>query len=72
MEGYRGSKLLDYLALFSARPLANNPEADTLVRELARIDGTSITDAVIVALRETIRNRMNKGKPERNGEKDSG
>ena len=35
-----------------------NPEADVLARELAQIDKTSITDAVIVALRETIRNRL--------------
>ncbi len=34
-----------------------NPEADRLARELARIDRTSITEAVIVALRETVRNR---------------
>ncbi|MER9489867.1 type II toxin-antitoxin system VapB family antitoxin [Mesorhizobium sp. M0563] len=61
--------MLDYLALFSARPLANNPEADTLARELARIDGTSITDAVIVALRETIRNRMNKESPRETAKK---
>jgi antitoxin VapB len=40
-----------------------NPEADNLARELARIDRTSITDAVIVALRETIRNRMNQEEP---------
>jgi len=39
-----------------------NPEADRLARELARIDRTSITDAVIVALRETVRNRMNQEK----------
>ena len=35
-----------------------NPEADRLARDLARIDDTSITDAVIVALRETIRTRL--------------
>lgn len=35
-----------------------NPEADKLARELARIDDTSITDAVIVALRESIRDRL--------------
>ena len=35
-----------------------NPEADRLARDLARIDNTSITDAVIVALRETIRTRL--------------
>ena len=40
-----------------------NPEADKLARELARIDDISITDAVIAALRETIRNRMNKESP---------
>lgn len=40
-----------------------NPEADQLARELARIDDTSITDAVIVALRETIRSRVNRETP---------
>jgi len=40
-----------------------NPEADELARELARIDDTSITDAVIVALRETIRNRLRRETP---------
>jgi len=35
-----------------------NPEADRLARQLARIDDTSITNAVIVALRETIRSRL--------------
>ena len=35
-----------------------NREADHLARELARIDRTSITEAVIAALRESIRNRM--------------
>jgi hypothetical protein len=35
-----------------------NDEADALARELARIDGTTITDAVIVALRETINKRI--------------
>ncbi|MGH6760523.1 MAG: type II toxin-antitoxin system VapB family antitoxin [Phyllobacterium sp.] len=41
----------------------HNPEADRLARELARIDHTSITDAVIIALRETIRNRIDKASP---------
>lgn len=40
-----------------------NPEADRLARELARIDRTSITDAVIVALRETVRNRIGQKAP---------
>ncbi|MFN3549936.1 MAG: type II toxin-antitoxin system VapB family antitoxin [Mesorhizobium sp.] len=40
-----------------------NPEADRLARQLARIDDTSITDAVIVALRETIRNRLRNETP---------
>jgi len=41
----------------------SNPEADRLARELAKIDRTSISDAVITALRETIRNRMDKASP---------
>lgn len=40
-----------------------NPEADKLARQLGRIDGASITDAVIVALRETIRNRLRNETP---------
>lgn len=40
-----------------------NPEADKLARHLARIDGSSITDAMIVALRETIRSRLNAETP---------
>ncbi len=40
-----------------------NPEADQLARQLARIDDTTITDAVIVALRETIRNRLRNETP---------
>ena len=40
-----------------------NPEADKLARRLARIDGTTITDAVIAALRETIRERLEKETP---------
>jgi antitoxin VapB len=40
-----------------------NPEADQLARQLARIDDTTITDAVIVALRETIRNRLGNETP---------
>jgi antitoxin VapB len=34
-----------------------NPRADALARELAKIDNRTITDAVIVALEETIANR---------------
>ncbi|MBD3818155.1 type II toxin-antitoxin system VapB family antitoxin [Brevundimonas diminuta] len=34
-----------------------NPEADKLARRLAEIDQTSITDAVVIALREAITNR---------------
>ena len=43
-----------------------NPEADMLARELARIDRTSITDAVIIALRKpsaTGRTRRSHGRP---------
>lgn len=40
-----------------------NEEADMLARELARIDGSTITDAVIVALRETIESRIRQETP---------
>jgi len=40
-----------------------NQEANTLARELARADRISITNAVISALRETIRNWMHKESP---------
>lgn len=46
-----------------------NPEADVLARELAQIDKTSITDAVIVALRETIRNRLLQESPTETAQK---
>jgi antitoxin VapB len=34
-----------------------NPEADGLARRLAELDGTSITEAVVTALKEALRNR---------------
>jgi antitoxin VapB len=40
-----------------------NPEADALARRLAEIDGSSITDAVVVALRETINARIRRETP---------
>lgn len=40
-----------------------NNEADDLARKLADIDGTSITDAVISALKETIHARRRKETP---------
>ncbi|TDK39449.1 hypothetical protein E2F50_04875 [Rhizobium deserti] len=40
-----------------------NEEADLLARELARIDGISITDAVISALKETIGKRIEQETP---------
>ena len=40
-----------------------NQEADRLARELARIDHTTITNAVISALREAIRNRIHEESP---------
>ena len=40
-----------------------NEEADALARELARIDGTTITDAVISALKETIDKRIRRETP---------
>jgi hypothetical protein len=40
-----------------------NPEANILARRLAELDNTSITDAVVCALKETINNRNNKETP---------
>ncbi len=40
-----------------------NPEADALARRLAEIDHTSITDAVMVALKEAIDARIRKETP---------
>ena len=35
-----------------------NPEADALARRLAKIDDTTVTEAVIAALREAIASRI--------------
>jgi antitoxin VapB len=40
-----------------------NEEADLLARELARIDGSTITEAVIAALKETIDKRVRQETP---------
>lgn len=40
-----------------------NPEADALARRLAQIDQTSITDAVVSALKETIQKRVQQESP---------
>jgi hypothetical protein len=40
-----------------------NEEADALARKLAQMDGTSITEAVITALRETIDQRVKQETP---------
>ncbi|GAA5544290.1 MULTISPECIES: type II toxin-antitoxin system VapB family antitoxin [Hyphomicrobiales] len=40
-----------------------NEDADKLARQLAKIDKSSITDAVITALRETIAKRMHTETP---------
>jgi len=40
-----------------------NPEADVLARRLAEIDQTSITDAVVVALKEAINARIRRETP---------
>jgi antitoxin VapB len=40
-----------------------NPQADTLARRLAEIDGTSITEAVVLALKEAIDARIRKETP---------
>jgi len=40
-----------------------NPEADSLARRLAQLDETSITDAVVIALKEAIQKRVRKESP---------
>lgn len=40
-----------------------NPEADALARRLAEIDHTNITDAVVIALKEAIRTRIQQETP---------
>jgi antitoxin VapB len=40
-----------------------NPEADALARRLAKLDQTSITDAVVIALREAVNARVRKETP---------
>lgn len=40
-----------------------NPQADALARRLAEIDGMSITDAVVVALKEAINARIRQETP---------
>jgi len=40
-----------------------NSEADALARRLAQIDQTTITEAVVVALKETLQSRIQKESP---------
>ncbi|WP_406854461.1 type II toxin-antitoxin system VapB family antitoxin [Alsobacter sp. KACC 23698] len=40
-----------------------NPEADVLARRLAEIEGGTITDAVVMALREALQERLRREKP---------
>ncbi len=40
-----------------------NPEADALARRLADIDRTSITEAVLIALKEAVSARIHKETP---------
>jgi antitoxin VapB len=40
-----------------------HPQADALARRLAEIDGTSITDAVVAALKEAVAARVQKETP---------
>jgi antitoxin VapB len=46
-----------------------NPEADLLAKRLAKLDDTSITEAVIVALREALAARMKKETPQETARK---
>ena len=40
-----------------------NPEADALARRLAQIDQTTITEAVVAALKETLQSRLQQESP---------
>lgn len=40
-----------------------NPQADALARRLAQLDNSSITDAVVVALKEAVQRRVRKERP---------
>lgn len=40
-----------------------SPEADALARRLAQLDGTSITEAVVGALKEAIQRRIQRERP---------
>lgn len=42
----------------------NNPEADALTRKFASLAGVSITDAIIVAMKEAIERRRNAETPQ--------
>ncbi len=41
----------------------NNPEADSLTRKFAKMTGVSITDAIVIAMREAIERRRDTETP---------
>ncbi|MDX3925897.1 MAG: type II toxin-antitoxin system VapB family antitoxin [Shinella sp.] len=41
----------------------NNPEADTLTRKFAHMAGVSITDAIVIAMKEAIERRRHQETP---------
>ncbi|MBP8938379.1 MAG: type II toxin-antitoxin system VapB family antitoxin [Agrobacterium sp.] len=41
----------------------NNPQADALTRKFAKIAGVSITDAIVIAMKEAIDRRRNSETP---------
>lgn len=41
----------------------NNPEADALTRKFAAMSGVSITDAIVIAMKEAIERRRNSETP---------
>lgn len=41
----------------------NNPQADALTRKFAKMAGVSITDAIVIAMREAIERRRNSETP---------
>ncbi|MFC5422990.1 type II toxin-antitoxin system VapB family antitoxin [Bosea eneae] len=42
----------------------NNPEADALTRKFASMAGVSITDAIVIAMKEAIERRRNVESPQ--------
>jgi antitoxin VapB len=47
----------------------NNRQADTLTRKFAKMEGVSITDAIVIAMKEAIERRRKTEKPSETAER---